>query len=180
MPLVSVLRLQYFPQSNPNTESLQAQCRDRTRRRAGGDCFMIPLWESATTARADKFGQARWRRARFRSAGAWAFCTWVSKALAIRCEVFKTRSLSGKVFGMRCNTPTLWGSLSPLGGWGGPPGVELRHPRWTDGVPSSCIAVTPKYFCPQNPEGIGCPVPPLPVLSKAISEKSAAAGGPLA
>src|SRR4029077_7922313 len=100
-----------------------------------------------------------------------AFCTWVSKALAIRCEVFKTRSLSEKVFGMRCNPHAVGESLSPRGmGW--PPGGGLRHPRWTDGVPSLCIAVTPKYFCLQNPEGAA------PLLSRA--QNPAAGGGLLA
>jgi hypothetical protein len=37
--------------------------------------------------------------------------------------------------------PMLWGSPGPP-----PRGGGLRHPRWTDGVPSLYIVVTPKYF----------------------------------
>jgi hypothetical protein len=33
----------------------------------------------------------------------------------------------------------------------------LRHPRWTNGVPSLYIVVTPKYFLVQIPEGIWPP-----------------------
>ena len=54
--------------------------------------------------------------------------------------------------------PTLWGRPCPRGG--------LRHPRWTDGVPSLYIVVTPKYFCPQNPEGTAG------VLSRTIWHKT--------
>ena len=53
-----------------------------------------------------------------------------------------------------------------------------RHPRemvppgtTTDGVPSLYIVVTPKYFCPQNPEGNCPPVSLQPVLSRAIWDK---------
>ena len=42
---------------------------------------------------------------------------------------------------------------SPRCGGGPAPRGGLRHPRWTDGVPSLYIAVTPKHFCPQSPGG---------------------------
>ena len=69
-----------------------------------------------------------------------------SATVAFLRHQFHGRKLS-RSFIMTCN-PHAVGEPPPPGG--------LRPGRWTDGVPSLYIVVTPKYFCPQNPEG-NCP-----------------------
>jgi hypothetical protein len=80
---------------------------------------------------------------------------------------FKTRSLSEKVFGMRCN-PHAVGSLSPLGGWGGPRGWP--PPPTMDRRGAFFIYCgDPEIFF--GPKSRGTRLPPHPVLSRTIWHK---------